>query len=609
MNRPRPMRPSPTTPAIPMRPTVLIPLIALLTITCTPPSPTNHPPSPHSIATIQPDQIATTSDPRNPKILLANSDCTIVDPGTDAAISSRGYFTVPIVSEVHAGLMKFVEQGATTTIEPDLAERYTTSDNGQSYRFILRRDLKFSDGSPIRAEDFQWSWERALKIAGTTGRALNILGNIQGATDVAHGRATNLLGIQIPDERTLIVDLNQPSPDFPMRVADPVAAVLKEDNVSAWGMQFANADDLFDAVTDWSQSAFLDIRRPVGVGPFRIVSYSPLSYARTCVIEKNPYYWGPKPAIDYIVFVDLANSHTDDDLERAEKSAYSQDEVDYIFLTPDEAADITSRQSDIQGNVTHTDSVPSTMFLTLNPAIPPFDDLNFRKAVVAATDIESMFQPWPVRWQRRILPEELVNDTSRDLEAVFDPEAAQTYIASSKYPDGFSDVIPLMFSEHHPFPDRFRRLADRWSQLINLNVEPSPTDAAEISEAATNGTLPIRVIDAYPTYPDPNAVYYKIRTALANPTGTWELNELNSLIDSAASHPDAAERNRLKIVVERFLRDQALAIPLIQNWGGPHILTKPWLQNFKVPQFPASTFQHATMTDDTPKRDIQNYIR
>ena len=592
-----------------MRPTVLIPLIALLTLTCTSPSPTNHPPSPDSIATVQPSQTAITSDPRNPKILLANSGCTIVDPAIDAATNTDAPYSTPIVSEVHAGLTKFGERDSTTHVEPNLAERYTTSDSGQSYRFILRRDLKFSDGSPIRAEDFQWSWERALKIAGTTGRALDILGNIQGATDIAHGRATNLLGIQIPDERTIIVNLNQPSPDFPMRVADPVAAVLKEDNVSAWGMQFANADDLFDAVSDLSQSAFLDLRRPVGTGPFRIISYSPLSYARTCVIEKNPYYWGPKPAIDYIVFVDLANSHTDDDLERAEKSAYSQDEVDYIFLTPEEAADTNSGQSEIDGNVRHTDSVPSTMFLILNPAIPPFDDLNFRKAVVAATDIEAMFQPWPVRWQRRILPEELVNDTSRDLAAVFDPQAAQTYVASSKYPDGFNDIVRLLFTEHHPFPDRFRRLADGWSQLINLNVEPSPTYAAEIFDAATNGTLPIRVIDAYPTYPDPNSVYYKIRTALANPTGTWELNELNSLIDSAASHPDAAERNRLKIAVERFLRDQALAIPLVQNWGGPHILTKPWLQNFRVPQFPASTFQNATMTDDAPKRNIQNYIR
>ena len=592
-----------------MRPSVLIPLIALLTLTCTSPSPTNHPPSPHSIATIQPDQIATTSDPRNPKIFLANSDCTIVDPGTDVAISSRGYFTVPIVSEVHAGLMKFVEHGGTTELEPDLAERYSVSDNRRTYRFVLRRGLKFSDGSPLRAQDFKWSWERALRMAGATGRALDILGEIRGAAAVARGSATHAEGLRVVDMRTIVVDLHQPSADLPMLLADPVAVVLKEDNVNAWGMEFANSDDPFDAIMDLSETSFMGAGLPVGAGPFRVVSYSPFSFIRPCVIQKNPHYWGKPPEIDYVVFVDLVNSASELGADDREKSAYAENEIDYIFLTPDEAADITSRQGEIQGNVTHTDSIPSTMFLILNPAIPPFDDLNFRKAVVAATDLESMFQPWPVRWQRRILPEELVNDTSRDLEAVFDPEAAQTYVASSKYVDGFNDKVRLLFSEHHPFPDRFGRLAEGWSQVIGLNVEPSPTYAAEISEAATNGTLPIRVIDAYPTYPDPNAVYYKIRTALANPTGTWELNELNSLIDSAANHPDAAERNRLKIAVERFLRDQALAIPLVQNWGGPHILTKPWLQNFGVPQFPASTFQHATMTDDTPKRNIQNYIR
>ena len=569
----------------------LVPLfLALTTIACT-------------------AQIATTTDPQSPKILLANTSCTIVDPAIDAATNDRHVSAIPIVSEVHAGLMKFVEQGATTRIEPDLAERYQVSDNGKSHTFTLRRNLKFSDGSPIRAQDFQWSWQRALKIAGTTGRAFDILGNIQGADDVAHGHANNIRGIQIPDERTIIVNLDLPSPDFAMRVAHPAAAVLKKENVGAWGTQFANAEDVIDAVTDWSQAAFWDTRRPVGAGPFRVVSYSPLSHARTCAIEKNPHYWGTKPEIDYVVFVDLPNTSLGTELEDLEKSAYSENEIDYILITPDEAADITGGTSDIIGNVRHSDSVPSTLFLILNPALPPFDDLNFRKAVVAATDIEAMFQPWPIRWKRRIIPTELVQDSAHDLEAVFDPEAAQTYIASSKNPDGFKDEIKLLYSERYPFPDRIQRLTEGWQLHIGLNAKPMATRATDIAEAATNGKLPIRLIDAYPTYPDPNAVFFEIRTALQSPTTAWELNELNRLIEAAANHPDAAERNRLKTEAERFLLDQALAIPLLQNWGGPYILTKPWLQGFRVPQFPGSAFQNATMTDEGPKRNIHHYIR
>lgn len=583
--------------------------LALITIACTAPSPTVGPPTPDSISTARPAQIPTTAEPPSPKILLANTTCTIVDPAIDAATNDRHFSAIPIVSEVHAGLMKFVERDSTTRIEPDLADRYQVSDNGKSYTFTLRRGLEFSDGSPIRAQDFQWSWERALKIAGTTGRTFDILGNIEGADDIAQGHANNLRGIQIPDERTIIVNLDLPSPDFPMRVAHPVAAVLKKDNVSTWGTQFTNAKDMMDAVTDWSQAAFWDTRRPVGAGPFRVASYSPLSYARTCAIEKNPHYWGTKPEIDYVVFMDLPNTSPGTELENLEKSAYSENEIDYILITPYEAADITAGTSEISGNVRHTDSVPSTLFLLLDPAIPPFDDLNFRKAVVAATDIEAMFQPWPIRWKRRIMPTELVQDSAHDLEAVFDPEAAQTYIASSKYPDGFKDEIKLLYSERYPFPDRIQRLTEGWQQHIGLNAKPMATRATDIAEAATNGNLPIRLIDAYPTYPDPNAVFFEVRTALQNPSATWELNELNRLIEAAANNPDAAERNRLKTEVERFLLDRALAIPLLQNWGGPYILTKPWLQGFRVPQFPGSAFQNATMTDEAPKRNIHHYIR
>ena len=594
-----------------MRPTTisLLLLLTTLTITCASTTSESQPPPLDSITTDLPSQTATTVDSPAPKILLANTYCTIVDPAIDAATTDRGYFTIPIVSEVHAGLMKFAERGAYVELQPDLAERYFIEDNGQTYRFVLRQGLKFSDGSPLRAQDIVWSWERALKMAGTTGRALDILGNIRGAKAVAAGSATHAEGLTVADERTLIVQLNQPTTDFPMLIADPVAAVLKKENVSTWGMTFANHDEIFDAITEFPDLAFLDGRRPVGAGPFRVTSYSPLSDARTCAIEKNPHYWGPLPDIDYVVFVDLANSTPSEiELGELEKNAYTEDAIDYMFLLPEEAAAITAGASQLNGNVIHTDSVPSTMFLLLNPAIPPFDDLNFRKAVVAAADIATMFQPFPVRWERRILPKELMADTMPVMNTLFDPETAQNLLASSKYRAAFDDQINLLFNRRYHEPDRFRRLTERWKQLIDLNVNPSPTYAGNIKEAATNGSLPIRVIEAYPTYPDPNTVYYKIRTALRNPTETWELNELNRLIDAAANHPDAAERNKLKSNVEGFLREQALVIPLVQNWGGPYILTKPWIHGLRVPQFPGSAFQNVTISDDAPQRNIHDYV-
>ena len=593
-----------------MRPTTisLLLLLTTLTIACASPTSESQPPPLDSITTDLTSKTATSADSPDPKVLLANTYCTIVDPAIDAAITDRGYNTIPIVSEVHAGLMKFAERGAHVELQPDLAERYSIEGNGQTYRFVLRQGLKFSDGTPLRAQDVVWSWERALKMAGSTGRALDILGDIQGAKTVAAGSATHANGLTVADERTLIVELDRPTTDFPMLLTDPVAAVLKKENVSTWGMTFANHDEIFDAIPEFADLAFWDARRPVGAGPFRVTSYYPLSDARTCAIEKNPNYWGQKPQIDYIVLVDLANSSAEIEIADLEKSTYDENEIDYMFLTPEEAAAITAGASQLNGNVVHTDSIPSTMFLLLNPAIPPFDALNFRKAVIAAADIEYMFEPWPVRWERRILPKELVTDTTPDLNTLFDPVAAQTFVASSNYPGGYNDQISLPFNEHYPFPDRLQRLTERWKQLINLNVNPSPTYADNIAEAATNGSLPIRIMDAYPTYPDPNAVYYKIRTALANPTETWELNELSRLIDAAANHPDAAERNKLKSNVERFLHEQALAIPLVQNWGGPYILTKPWIHGLRVPQFPSSAFQNVTISDDAPKRNIHDYV-
>ena len=73
-------------------------------------------------------------------------------------------------------------------------------------------------------------------------------------------------------------------------------------------MTFANHDEIFDAITEFPDLAFLDARRPWVLPHSGLPRTLRSATPEHAVIEKNPHYWGPLPDVDYVVFVDLVNS-------------------------------------------------------------------------------------------------------------------------------------------------------------------------------------------------------------------------------------------------------------------------------------------------------------
>lgn len=186
------------------------------------------------------DQDRTVSDKEGGIAIVGGNTCHIPDPAIDRASNDRNTILAPIVHEIHQGLMRLSDNGdASIVAVPALAEEFEVVDNGTVFEFALRNDLKFSDGSPLSAADVKWSWERALKKSVLQGRATQILGDIVGAESLMAGGQGELSGVEIIDERRLRVRLDHPRAIFPMMLSDPVASVLKKDNVAEWPVDWA----------------------------------------------------------------------------------------------------------------------------------------------------------------------------------------------------------------------------------------------------------------------------------------------------------------------------------------------------------------------------------
>jgi oligopeptide transport system substrate-binding protein len=124
-----------------------------------------------------------------------------------------------VTHELYAGLTRFSGTG----VEPDLAESWDVDQGGLVWTFHLRKNLRWSDETPIRAGDFRRAWRRALAPETQAPYAGPALGIVRGARHF-HATGSGGLGVEAPDDRTLRVTLQHPVPWFDQLVAFPVTA-------------------------------------------------------------------------------------------------------------------------------------------------------------------------------------------------------------------------------------------------------------------------------------------------------------------------------------------------------------------------------------------------
>src|SRR5713226_7655112 len=127
--------------------------------------------------------------------LARNAEPTTFDP----ALVEDGP-TIEVLMHVFDGLVQWTPKNE---LAPALAERWETSPDGRTLTFHLRPGVKFQNGRPLKASDFVYSMNRALRPETHSTVAMTYLNDIAGAADVAAGRAHAAKGLAAPDDLTL----------------------------------------------------------------------------------------------------------------------------------------------------------------------------------------------------------------------------------------------------------------------------------------------------------------------------------------------------------------------------------------------------------------------
>ena len=176
-----------------------------------------------------------------------------------------------VIADCIDGLMQMDADGAAV---PALAEDYTVSEDGLTYTFTLR-DAKWSNGTPVTANDFVFAWRRICQNAGEYAYMMDEIGNIKGAAAIVAGEETDTttLGVTAVDDKTLQVELDVPVSFFPSLMYFPTFYPINEEFYTG----------LDDGTYGTSPDTFLSC------GAFVLSDYLPGT--ASLAVTKNADYW------------------------------------------------------------------------------------------------------------------------------------------------------------------------------------------------------------------------------------------------------------------------------------------------------------------------------
>jgi ABC-type oligopeptide transport system substrate-binding subunit len=311
--------------------------------------------------------------------------------------------------QLWAGLMRF---NADFEALPYVASKVTPNQDGSVWTFSIRKDSKWSDGSPCTARDFEWSFKRQLDPATAAPYASFLY-------DIKNGEAFNKkkvtdpaeVGAKAKDDWTLEVTLEGPRGYFPVLSAYSAALPAHRPSVEKYGDKWTEAGNI------------------VCNGPFVLETWE---HNKVLVLRKNKHFFGVKDVtLDKVTIPIIPIA--------AGVLPYENNEIDMSRL---QTADLRRFQSSptFQKQV-YRFPYPGTWYLLPQVTMAPFDNIKVRRAVAHAIDRENVVkvsQGFAVPAHSMIppgFPGALDDTKTRNLQK-FDPKLAMAQLKGTPYEGG-----------------------------------------------------------------------------------------------------------------------------------------------------------------------------
>ncbi|TZE82874.1 peptide ABC transporter substrate-binding protein [Calorimonas adulescens] len=489
-----------------------------------------------------------------------------VDPAKNTAIDGG-----TVIYHVFEGLTRLDKNNKA---EPAVAEKWDVSSDGLTYTFHLRDGVKWSDGKPVTAKDFEYAWKRVLNPDTGSEYAYQLY-YIKNGEKYNKGEAkAEDVGVVAKDDKTLELTLESPTPYILELLAFFTYMPVRQDIVEK------DPDG-------WAQNP----ETYIGNGAFVMKEWN---HNDSIVFEKNPNYWDAgriKP--DKLTFVMINDAST-------ELAAFDNNQIDFGDNPP--ANDFPRLRED---GVLHIDPSLATYGYVFNTKKAPFDNPKVRKAFSLAIDRKAIVETPPQVGQKPAggwVPPGLPDaDATKDFREIggdyYDVnkasvEEAQKLLAEAGYPGGKGlPEITLLYNTSEGHKQIAEMLQEMWKKNLGVEVKLANEEWQVFLDDRANGNYQIARLGWFADYIDPMTFLDMFTTGSGNNDSGWSNKEYDDLIDKAKRTTNAAERMQYMHQAENILMDEMVVIP-IYFYVNSYIV-KPNLKGYHVDPLGYTYFHEA----------------
>ncbi|HAS25948.1 MAG TPA: peptide ABC transporter substrate-binding protein, partial [Vibrio sp.] len=426
-------------------------------------------------------------------------------------------------------------------IIPGQAKEWSISKDGKTVTFVLKDNLKWSNGEPVTASDFVFGWQRA--VSPKTGNNMGFVfstANIVNASEILSGdKAPSELGIKALDERTVEISLSKPTPYFMSLMSIKTFFPLPAKLVQEKGDQWTRAGNI---ATN---------------GAYTLSKWVPNEYVE---VERNPNYWDDtSTVINKVTYLGLSS-------QNAELIRYQAGEIDMTNRVQLEYYQKLIQESPEQ---IKAQALLGSYVYSFNTRQAPFDDVRVRQALSMAVNREILVEKVTGQGEPEaysVTPNNIPDYTAplsefNSLDSTQRLTKAKTLLADA----GYNESNPLKFTLTYNTSENHKKIAiaiaSMWKPL-GVKVELENMEWKAYVAAKGSGDYQLARSWAFGDYPEPSALLEAFTCDhTANESGYCN-PDYDELLQQASKTEDQSKRFTLYQQAESLLNESAAVMPL-----------------------------------------------
>ena len=528
-----------------MKKPLLISLMALNVVT-----------RPAASETLPPIGSPTLDEATRNKVLLINEGS---EPRTlDPQVAMMGPFEQHIIMGLIEGLVGCHPTDQSKEV-PGMADRWEHNDDYSVWTFHIGEDRKWSNGDPVTAQDFVFSYKRIL-TPSFGAQSIDLLFIMKGAEDYSRGKITDFdqVGVKALDDHTLRIELVGPTPYFLSLLQHHVWFPVNPKTIQKFGT-------ISDRDTKWTLP-----ENYVGNGPFKLKRWK----ARDVIeVVRNPLYWDAATVkLNGINFYFIENQSTEDRVFQAgqlhKTYGVQLDKVPYYRLKRPEYLRIDPWQG--------------VYFYRLNVERKPLDNPKVRLALNLAVNREAIVKN--ITRQNEQPATGFVPPGMGDYQTfktmTYDPGKARQLLAEAGYPDGKGfpkfDILINLSEVHRTVAEAIQQM---WKEELHINVGIQTQEWKVLLDTQNNMNYEIARFGWIGSFMDPMTFLNIWTSGNRNNSTHWGDSKYDELIYQATQTGDAKARlDLLHQAEELFLIKPPVVLvywytrgylmqPSVKNWN------------------------------------------